>query len=166
MSDDSEIEDLENEIEELKSKIRVNEENPREDELDEYLDDMGDVIVAGYRFSPSRVLKELDPMAYRQELLNNAGARNEDLRDELRDKEDMLARLKGKKQSFSSGGLVQRTGYAEVHRGELVIPASVVKKTVATSPHYVSNRGQGGYFRHSFEHRVNRLRGRKQFFRR
>lgn len=40
--------------------------------FDEGLDDLGEVKVGGYTFSPSRVLKELDSVAYLCELANYA----------------------------------------------------------------------------------------------
>ena len=78
---------------------------------------------------------------------------------------------------YEHGGLVQKTGYAKVHKGELVIPASTVKRIKRTSPKYEpheypahlerreeplkSNRGQGGYFRHRKEHSINRRKAYK-----
>jgi len=38
--------------------------------FDEGLDEYGPVQVAGYTFDPSRVLKELDPIAYHQGFLD------------------------------------------------------------------------------------------------
>ena len=35
-----------------------------EDQFDEYLDESGEVFAGGYGFYPSRILKELDPVAY------------------------------------------------------------------------------------------------------
>lgn len=34
------------------------------DQYDEMLDEMGTVNAGGYEFEPSRILKELDPIAY------------------------------------------------------------------------------------------------------
>ena len=40
-------------------------DNELEDIVDNFLDEKGDIIIAGIRFSPSRILEELDPIAYR-----------------------------------------------------------------------------------------------------
>lgn len=48
------------------------------------LDCEGDVTVAGYQFLPSRVLREVDPIAYRQGLLDYADSEDIDT-DDLED---------------------------------------------------------------------------------
>ena len=53
------------------------------DIVDEMLDMDGDVTIAGVTFSRSYILKELDPTAYREVLLDTVNAHLEDLRDDL-----------------------------------------------------------------------------------
>ena len=51
--------------------------------LDEMLDEQGDVMVAGISFAPSYILKQLDPIAYKQALDEVVESRIDDLRDEV-----------------------------------------------------------------------------------
>jgi polyhydroxyalkanoate synthesis regulator phasin len=53
------------------------------DLVDELLDMDGDVTIAGSTFSRSYILKQLDPTAYREILLDTVNAHIEDLRDDL-----------------------------------------------------------------------------------
>ena len=62
----------------------------------------------------------------------------------------------GKKKEYSCGGMVRKTGFARVHKGELVIPRRTVESVLKT------NRGQGGYFTHRKEHSVNRREAYKR----
>jgi len=71
-------------------------------------------------------------------------------------------------QSLKHGGIVQRTGYAKLHAGELVVPAKTLKQLKQTKPHYepvrrrrhfVPDMGQGGWFRESMRHRAARYKG-------
>lgn len=54
-------------IEQIKNKIENFEIDPydHEDDYDEVLDEGGAVMVGGCEFLPSRILRELDPIAYR-----------------------------------------------------------------------------------------------------
>ena len=79
---------------------------------------------------------------------------------QLEDEHAKYAKKKGwlkgfESDSYSSGGMVQRTGFAKVHKGELVIPRKTVESVLKT------NRGQGGYFRHRKEHSINRRKAYK-----
>ena len=51
--------------------------------LDEMLDEQGEVKIAGIWFSPSYILKQLDPIAYKQALDEVIESRIEDLRYEV-----------------------------------------------------------------------------------
>lgn len=51
--------------------------------VDEILDSDGDVIINGIAFSRSYILKELDPIAYRELALNVADEHINHLQDEL-----------------------------------------------------------------------------------
>ena len=53
-------------------------ENELEEMFDEFIDQMGEVKVGHYTFSGSRVLKQLDPTAYRCELANYANSLSQD----------------------------------------------------------------------------------------
>ena len=53
------------------------------DMVDELLDSEGDVVIAGITFSRSQILKELDPIAYREVCLGYVSCHLEDLQDEL-----------------------------------------------------------------------------------
>ena len=56
---------LREELEEKMARLAVLENNENTDEYDEVLDCEGDVQVAGLTFSPSQIVKEMDPTAYR-----------------------------------------------------------------------------------------------------
>ena len=51
--------------------------------VDELLDSEGDVVIAGITFSRSQILKELDPIAYREIMLEMADSHIEDLKSDL-----------------------------------------------------------------------------------
>ena len=51
--------------------------------VDESLDCGGDVVIRGIRFSRSQILKELDPIAYRELIVDFADAEIENLQDDL-----------------------------------------------------------------------------------
>lgn len=54
-----------------------------EDMVDELLDIEGDVIINGITFSRSAILKEMDPIAYRELMIDIADAHISDLKDDL-----------------------------------------------------------------------------------
>ena len=51
--------------------------------VDELLDSEGDVVIAGITFSRSQILKELDPIAYSEIMLEMADSHIEDLKSDL-----------------------------------------------------------------------------------
>jgi hypothetical protein len=51
--------------------------------VDDSLDCGGDVVIRGIRFSRSQILKELDPIAYRELILDYADAEIGNLQDDL-----------------------------------------------------------------------------------
>ncbi len=51
--------------------------------VDESLDCGGDVVIRGIRFSRSQILKEMDPIAYRELILDYADAEIGNLQDDL-----------------------------------------------------------------------------------
>lgn len=57
--------DLAKQVEEKQAEINGFEYVSTESDYDDYLDQEGDVTVAGLTFSPSQIIKELDPTAYR-----------------------------------------------------------------------------------------------------
>ena len=63
-------------------------------------------------------------------------------------------------QSYGSGGIVRETGYARVHKGEMIIPARTVRQTFTTRPEYAKNQGQSGWFLQSRRHSLAAKRGR------
>ena len=54
-----------------------------EDMVDELLDIEGDVIINGITFNRSAILKEMDPIAYRELMLQLADEHISDLQDDL-----------------------------------------------------------------------------------
>lgn len=54
-----------------------------EDMVDELLDIEGDIIIRGITFSRSSILKEMDPIAYRELMLQLADQHISDLQDDL-----------------------------------------------------------------------------------
>ena len=56
-------------------------DNELQEMFDEFIDQMGEVTVGHYTFSASRVLKQLDPTAYRSELANYADSLSQDGHD-------------------------------------------------------------------------------------
>jgi hypothetical protein len=56
-----------------------------EDMVDELLDIEGDIIIRGIPFSRSSILKEMDPIAYRELMIDMADAHISDLNEELED---------------------------------------------------------------------------------
>ena len=54
-----------------------------EEMVDEMLDADGDIRIGGVYFVRSRILKEMDPIAYRELVLDYVNSHLEELRDEL-----------------------------------------------------------------------------------
>ena len=54
-----------------------------EEMVDELLDMEGDVIIAGVTFNRSAILKEMDPIAYRELCIDMADTHIEDLKSDL-----------------------------------------------------------------------------------
>ncbi len=54
-----------------------------EEMVDELLDSEGDVVIGNLTFSRSQIVKELDPIAYREIMLEMADAHIEDLKSDL-----------------------------------------------------------------------------------
>ncbi len=54
-----------------------------EEMVDELLDSEGDVVIGNLTFSRSQIVKELDPIAYREMLNDMADAHIEDLKSDL-----------------------------------------------------------------------------------
>lgn len=86
-------------IEQINNKIENFEIDPDdyEDDYDIFLDEGGAVMVGGYEFLPSRILRELDPIAYRcglNDYVDNIDVSDDanycDLCDELADLEAEL----------------------------------------------------------------------------
>ena len=85
-------EELEKEIEELKHQIDNFEIDPYEfeDSYCEMLDEEGNIEVAGFSFSPSSILKEMDPIGYRCGLIDYADIINIEETEEYKDLEQQL----------------------------------------------------------------------------
>lgn len=90
----TEIEDLEAEIEELEAEIERLENNENEEEYDDFLDELGDVKIGNMSYLASRVLKEVDPIAYRCGHSDYNDSRLSELYDELEEKKEELEELK------------------------------------------------------------------------
>ena len=63
-----------------------------EEIVDDILDQDGDVVINGSRFSRSAILREMDPIAYRELLCNMADSLISDLQDELECTDDVEER--------------------------------------------------------------------------
>jgi hypothetical protein len=59
------LESMREELKEKQDRLNVLENNENTDEYDEMLDESGPVVVCGSAFNPSRIIKEMDPIAYR-----------------------------------------------------------------------------------------------------
>jgi len=92
----SQINFKQNEIDSLRQEQLALEIDPDDytDQFDEMLDELGDIDVAGYKFSVSYILENLDPIAYRCSLLDYVDANYsiEDL-DEYKDLEEKIEDL-------------------------------------------------------------------------
>jgi hypothetical protein len=92
----SEIEELKEKISDKEDEIKILEANENEDEYDEYLDDVfGDCEVAGMKMQTSRVLKEMDEVAYNQGMSEFNDNKISELHDELNDLKSDLKDLEG-----------------------------------------------------------------------
>jgi hypothetical protein len=98
------IEELKSKIEEIKKEIETFELDPDEyeNEFWDLLDAEGTIDVAGIGFYPSRILMELDPIAYRCSLIDYVGCMDvedckeyRDLVEELEQLESELEDLEG-----------------------------------------------------------------------
>ena len=59
-----------------------------EDMVDDIIDQEGEVVINGSRFSRSAILREMDPVAYREMVCNIADSLISDLQDELESTDD------------------------------------------------------------------------------
>ncbi len=85
-------EEIEEEIAALQERIKELEDGDDTTAYDEALDCEGPVKAGGYEFYPSRILEELDPVAYRCGLADYNDAELNDLNGEL---DDLKAELEG-----------------------------------------------------------------------
>lgn len=89
-------EELEERIEEVKSEIDSFEVDIESDEViemyEEYLDCDGPVDVCGTLYDPSRILRELDPIAYRCGLMDYTDGLEKESFEEYR---ELLSELEG-----------------------------------------------------------------------
>lgn len=76
--------ELNEQIEELQEKVDSYEYdiNDFEESYKELLNEEGKIVISGITFDPSYVLQELDPVAYREGLLNYADAVYEEGQDQ------------------------------------------------------------------------------------
>ena len=75
--------ELREQIEEIEAEKARLENNENTDEYDEMLDSEGDVTVAGLTFSPSAIVKEMDPTAYSCGMNDYNDSRLTEIEDEL-----------------------------------------------------------------------------------
>ena len=81
------------ELEELKEEQRKLEDGENTDEYDEAFDCDGDVKIGGLSFVASRIVKELDPIAYRCGLSDFNDERLSKLETEIEDKESEIEEI-------------------------------------------------------------------------
>jgi hypothetical protein len=85
------MEDIKKELEEKREELRILEENENEEEYNDMLDECYEEIKIGYiTFSPSRVLKELDPIAYNVGMDDYNSERIAEIEDEIEELEEQL----------------------------------------------------------------------------
>lgn len=96
-------------IEELKALIAEKEkeiknwEPDQDDYVEQYeemIDAQGDVVIGSLRYSPSYVLKEIDPTAYRcglNDYIDSLDLEPEELKEELEELENELSELEDEK---------------------------------------------------------------------
>jgi hypothetical protein len=98
MEKNEEIEALKEEIAQLEADYRVLEDGENEDEYDDFIDDVTGVVKIGsLSFSASRILKELDPIAYNCGIAEYNDEKMTELRDEIDEKKAELKELEGEK---------------------------------------------------------------------
>ena len=89
-------EEIEQEIEELKERIADLEKGEDTEKYDEYLDEVnGDVRIGSLTYSASRVLKEVDEIAYRCGYSDWSDAEITELEDQLDELEQELKEAEG-----------------------------------------------------------------------
>lgn len=90
------IDELRDEIEDLQDEINTFEpdEGDFTDQYEELLDEMGDVEIGNLSYSPSHVLKNVDPIAYRQGLLDYIDGLDPSEFPEVQEMEERLEELK------------------------------------------------------------------------
>jgi hypothetical protein len=94
----SRVNELQAKLEDIEDRIDSFELDPDDyrDEFDAFLDIDGKIVVCGLAFDPSRILKELEPIAYDQALLAYAlgfedNKAYKELLDEKEEVEDAIA---------------------------------------------------------------------------
>ena len=81
------------ELEELKSELSTLENNENEEEYNATIDETSEVNICGMEFTPSRVLKELDPIAYSCGMNDYNDERISELQTEIEEKEAEIENL-------------------------------------------------------------------------
>lgn len=91
-----ELDELKEELEALKARKEVLDNNEDTEDYDEALDCEGTVKAGGYDFYPSRILQELDPIAYDLGLADFYDAELSELETAIREKEAEIEDLQNK----------------------------------------------------------------------
>ena len=89
-----ELQGLEKELEELENEYESLENGDNEDAFDESIDEMSEVKIGRLEYNASRVLKEMDPIAYNCGLSDFNDERMSELEGEIKDKKDEIKDLK------------------------------------------------------------------------
>lgn len=96
-------------LEELEDNVKELEEADESDSYDDMLDDSyGEVKIAGYSYESSRALKELDPVAYRQGLLEYNDGQISDINEEINDIKSDISSLQNEKAEISKKIVVRK----------------------------------------------------------
>ena len=89
-----EIEDLKNELEELETELQRLENKENEDEYDDMIDETNNEIkIFGAEYHASRILKELDSIAYDCGMDDFNDERISELQEEIEDKKQEIEDL-------------------------------------------------------------------------
>ena len=85
-----ELAQLNFDLEELETELKSLENGENEEEYDNMLDELSEVKIGNIEFCASRVLKELDPIAYNCGLSDFNDERISELENEIEDKKEEL----------------------------------------------------------------------------
>ena len=93
MSNKEEIEEIKEQIEKLEQEIKDLEAGENYEEYENALDEQGDIHIGNLTYTPSAVLKEVDPIAYNCGLNDYNDARITDIEEEIDQLKDDIKNL-------------------------------------------------------------------------